>query len=67
MINPLSGRTLNEEIIIARAIGGRLPFEAYQASLRHGKLKKRRHDAKAAGGAERFNDTELNPRNKKSA
>lgn len=34
MINPISDRTLEEEIAIALGIGGRLPFDAYVALMR---------------------------------
>lgn len=37
--NPISGRTLSEEIEIARAIGGRLPYCAYISLLRRGIIK----------------------------
>lgn len=38
-INPISGRTLNEEIAIARSIGGRLPFSVYLDLIRRGVIK----------------------------
>lgn len=39
MINPISGRTLEEEIAIGLGIGGRLPFNAYVALMRRGVVK----------------------------
>lgn len=42
MINPISGRTLEEEILIGLGIGGRLPFNAYVAFMRRGVVKPRK-------------------------
>lgn len=39
MINPISGRTLEEEILIGLGIGGRLPFDFYVALIRRGVVK----------------------------
>lgn len=39
MINPISGRTLEEEILIGLGIGGKIPFDAYVALLRRGVVK----------------------------
>lgn len=37
--NPISGRTLAEELEIARAIGGRLPYFAFVSLIRRGIMK----------------------------
>lgn len=41
-INPISGRTRDEEIKIALGIGGRLPFDAWLSLKRRGVVGKRR-------------------------
>ena len=46
-VNPISGKRLEEEIEIARAIGGRLPYRAYVNLIKRGvvprpKTKRRR-------------------------
>lgn len=51
--NPISGKTRAEEIEIARAIGGRLPFDTYLSLIRRGivkspRAKSRRLKAKQA-------------------
>ena len=48
-INPISGRTIAEELTIARAIGGRLPFDVYLNLIRRGIIKpKEKKHRKAA-------------------
>ena len=39
--NPISGRTRDEEIQIARAIGGRLPSDVWAETRRHKKSRKK--------------------------
>lgn len=44
-VNPISGRTLEEEIAIARVIGGRLLYRVYLSLIRRGlitPMKRRR-------------------------
>lgn len=41
MINPISGRTRDEEILVGLACGGRLPFDAFDA-LRRGKPSRKK-------------------------
>lgn len=45
--NPISGRTLEEELEIARAIGGRLPYCAFVSLIRRGIMKPPRRRVKA--------------------
>lgn len=47
-VNHISGKTLEEEIEIARGIGGRLPYRAYVSLIRRGILspKQRRKNKK---------------------
>ena len=40
--NPISGRTLAEEIEIARGIGGKLPYCAFCKMIQRGIIKPRR-------------------------
>ena len=42
-INPISGKTLEEEIEIARGIGGRLPYLSYLSLIRRGRKIRSRH------------------------
>ena len=37
--NPISGRTLAEEIEVARAIGGRLPYQSFVSLIQRGIVK----------------------------
>lgn len=42
-INPLSSKTLAEEIAIARFIGGRLPYDVYIDLIRRGVIGKKKN------------------------
>lgn len=44
--NPISGRTLEEELEIARAIGGRLPYFAFVSMVKRGIIKPPRRKGK---------------------
>lgn len=58
-INPISGRTRDEEIKIALGIGGRLPFDAWLSLKRRGVVGKRRQILRSSKARRKFAATPL--------